>query len=175
MNDPLEEFGLLEEEDLTDEDMQNGRYLTFLVGQEAYAIEIQAVEEIVGLQKISDLPDAPAYVKGVINLRGSIIPVIDMCIRLKKPPVDYDDRTCIIIINVFGVQAGLIVGNVSEVVSIPDENVSLPPDSHTGYQNRYIKGVGKYNGEIKLLLDCERLFSDEELKSFDHAEEQQES
>lgn len=144
---------------------QHGKYLTFLLGKEAFGIEIRYVTEIVGIQEINDLPEAPDYVKGIINLRGKIIPVIDMRLRFKKEAVPYTDRTCIIVIDIMDTAVGLIVDRVVEVVIISDEFIVPPPDFRTGFQNRYIKGIGKSDENIRLLLDCERLFRDEEIET----------
>lgn len=142
-------------------DTQHGRYLTFDLGKEVFGIEIKYVTEIVGLQNINPLPDAPDYIKGLINLRGSIIPVIDMRLRLKKEPVAYNDRTCIVVINITDLLFGLIVDQVDEVLMIDDNDIVLPPGSKAGYQSRYIKGIGKSGNGIRLLLDCEKLFTEE--------------
>ena len=148
-----------------EENTQHGKYLTFTLGEEAFGIEISFVTEIVGIQKINEIPEAPNYVKGIINLRGKIIPVIDMRLRLKKSSAEYTDRTCIVVIDIQTLSAGLIVDSVDEVVMIPDTSIVPPPSFQTGFQNRYIKGIGKSGENIRLLLDCERLFRDEELQS----------
>jgi purine-binding chemotaxis protein CheW len=148
-----------------EEDTQHGKYLTFALGTEVFGIEIRFVTEIVGLQKISDIPESPDYVKGIINLRGEIIPVIDMRLKFKKSSAEYTDRTCIIVINIEKITVGLIVDNVDEVVTIPDTSIVPPPSYRTGFQNRYIKGIGKSGEDIRLLLDCERLFIDEEIQT----------
>ena len=149
---------------LETEDTQHGRYLTFALGMEIFGIEIRFVTEIVGMQPITSLPEAPDYMKGIINLRGKIIPVIDIRLKFKKEPKDYDDRTCIIVIDILEVTVGLIVDNVAEVLMIADENISPPPDKKAGLQNRYLAGIGKVGNDVKLLLSCEKLFQDEELE-----------
>jgi len=126
-----------------EEDTQKGKYLTFLLGKEAYAIEIKFVTEIIGIQPITEVPELPVYVKGIINLRGKIIPVMDVRLRFKKKPVDYNDRTCVIVIDVLNISVGLIVDNVSEVLSISDENIVPPPEMNRGSENKYIKAIGK--------------------------------
>jgi purine-binding chemotaxis protein CheW len=154
-----------------EEDTQHGKYLTFALGTEVFGIEICFVTEIVGLQKISDIPECPDYVKGIINLRGKIIPVIDMRLKFKKEPVEYDDRTCIIVIDIQKLTVGLIVDNVDEVVTIPDTSIVPPPNFRTGFQNRYIKGIGRLSEDIRLLLDCELLFADEEIQTLNQIKE----
>ena len=156
---------MLEEVDLTEEDTQHGKFLTFMLGEEVFGIEIRYVTEIIGIQKINELPETPDFAKGIINLRGEVVPVIDMRLRLKKEATDYTGRTCIIVIDILDMPVGLIVDRVNEVATIPDSSIVPPPDYRTGFQNRYIKGIGKINEEIRLLLDCERLFKSEELQS----------
>jgi purine-binding chemotaxis protein CheW len=149
------------------EDTQKGKFLTFSLGQEAYGIEIRYVTEIIGIQPITVVPEVPGYVKGIINLRGKIIPVIDVRLKFRKEPVPYTDRTCIIVIDIQGIPVGLIVDHVAEVTVIPDENIVPPPDIKTGFHNRYIHGVGKVGPDVKLLLDCERLLTDEEVSTLE--------
>ena len=144
------------------EDTQRGRFLTFALGSEVYGIEIKYVTEIVGLQPISQIPEVPPYIKGIINLRGRIIPVVDVRLKFKKETAVYTDRTCIIVIDTGEVNAGLIVDNVAEVIGIDDENISPPPELGAGIQNNYLMGIGKVEGNVKLLLNCIKLFSDEE-------------
>ncbi|AWI06288.1 chemotaxis protein CheW [Clostridium drakei] len=145
------------------EDTQKGRFLTFSVGKESYGIEIKYVKEIIGIQEITEVPELPDYVKGIINLRGKIIPVMDVRLRFKKEPKEYNDRTCIIVIDVEEISIGLIVDNVSEVLTIEEENIVPPPDLKTGFHNRYVKGIGKVGNEVKLLLDCQKVLNDDEM------------
>lgn len=145
------------------EDTQGGKYLTFTVGREEYGIEIRYITEIIGIQEITEVPELPIYVKGIINLRGKIIPVIDVRLRFKKEPKDYNDRTCVIVIEIKDVAVGLIVDNVCEVLKISEEDIVPPPDTKTGFHNRYVRGIGKVGDKVKLLLDCDKLLSDDEL------------
>ena len=147
------------------EDTQHGRFLTFDLGEEDFGVEIKYVTEIIGLQPITNIPEVPDYIKGIINLRGLIIPVVDMRIKFKKEPIEYTSRTCIVVIETDGVRAGLIVDQVAEVLSINDEDIALPPNARTGIHNTYIKGIGKVDEQVKLLLDCEELFSDNEAET----------
>lgn len=152
------------ENKLVEEDTQHGRFLTFLIDSEIFGIEIQFVTEIIGLQEITNVPEVPNYVKGIINLRGKIIPLIDVRLKFNKISIPYDDRTCIIVIDVKGVSIGLIVDNVDEVLTIDDDNISPPPETKTGFENRYIKGIGKANNQVQLLLDCEKLLKANEME-----------
>lgn len=150
-------------------DAQRGKYLTFVIGKETFGIEIRYVTEIVGMQQICTLPDTPAYVKGIVNLRGKIIPVIDMRLRFGKEEAPYTDRTCIVVVDLPGVTAGLIVDCVEEVASIPDESISAPPDTRSGFQSRFLRGIGKTDDGVRLLLDCERIFQTSAADGIPHA------
>ncbi|TYQ15786.1 UNVERIFIED_CONTAM: purine-binding chemotaxis protein CheW [Acetivibrio alkalicellulosi] len=146
----------------SEEDTQKDKHLTFIIGKEIYGIEIRHVTEIIGIQKITEIPEMPDYVKGIINLRGKIIPVIDVRLRFKKEPMEYNDRTCIVVVDIKDFSVGLIVDSVSEVVSIPENDIVDPPDVSTGYSNKYIRGIGKIGDDVKLLIDCNKLINDED-------------
>ena len=147
-----------------EEDTQKGKFLTFSIGNEAYGIEIRHVTEIIGIQSITEVPELPGYIRGIINLRGKIIPVMDVRLRFKKPYREYNDRTCIIVVDISDLSIGLIVDSVSEVLTIPDTEIVPPPDLSRG-ENRYIRGIGKVGGEVKLLLECARLLSEDETEN----------
>ncbi|HOO27097.1 MAG TPA: chemotaxis protein CheW [Lachnospiraceae bacterium] len=150
-----------------EEDTQKGRFLTFALEKETYGIEIRYVTEIIGIQAITELPELPDYIKGIINLRGKIIPVMDVRLRFKKIPRDYNDRTCIIVIEINEVSIGLIVDSVSEVLTINEQDIIEPPKLNNGQQNRYIKSIGKVGNEVKLLLDCNKLLTENEFQELD--------
>lgn len=152
------------EEIQVEEDTQKGKFLTFTVGNEVYGLEIYHVREIIGIQPITEVPELPEYVKGIINLRGKIIPVMDVRLRFKKPFREYNDRTCVIVVEIQEVSVGLVVDSVSEVLQIAEENIVPPPEVKAA-QNRYIRGIGKTGNEVKLLLDCERLLNEVEVSS----------
>jgi len=139
------------------EDTQQGRYLTFSLGEEVFGLAIRYVTEIIGMQPITKVPEVPSFIKGIINLRGKIIPVIDMRLKFRKEPIPYTDRTCIIVIDTQEIMVGLIVDMVAEVINIGEENIVPPPDQKTGMHNKYIQGIGKVDDSVKLLLDCESL------------------
>ena len=107
--------------------------------------------------------------KGIINLRGQIIPVIDIRLKFKKDEKEYNSRTCVIVVDMGKTTAGLIVDNVSEVLTIQDENIVDPPDYRTGLENRYISKIGKTKEGIKLLLDCEKLLTEKDLAEIEEA------
>lgn len=148
-----------------DDDAMKDRYLTFRVGDEVYGIEIAYVTEIVGMQKITEVPDMPDFVRGVINLRGQVIPVIDVRARFHMEDRPYDDRTCVVVIRLNETSIGLVVDTVNEVMDIPASQVSPPPKLGQGGGNRYIKGMGKVGDEVKILLDAGKLLFDNELES----------
>lgn len=144
------------------EDTLKGRYLTFIIDKETFGIEIRYVMEIVGIQSITEMPEMPDYIKGIINLRGRIIPVMDVRIRFGKPLKEYDDRTCVIVIDFNGTSIGLVVDLVTEVLIIPDDEISARPSLGTGECRGYVKNIGKVNNMVILLVDCEKLLNAEE-------------
>lgn len=162
---------LIDEEILDEEeDTQKDRYLTFHLGDEVYGIEIAHVTEIVGIQKITEVPEMPAFVKGVMNLRGQVISIIDVRARFNMEPREYDDRTCVIVVRINDTSVGLIVDTVSEVRNIPAENVSPPPRVAQGASARYISGLGKVGDEVKILLDVDKLLFERELEALSGVE-----
>lgn len=135
-----------------DEDTLSGRYLTFQIDTEYYGIELRYVVEIIHLVPITAIPGLPDYIKGVINLRGKIVPVMDVRLRFGKPVPEYTDKTCIIVAVIDDMDIGFIVDGVEEVLSIPDSDVAPPPEINKT-SNKFIKGIGKVGSNIKLLLD----------------------
>ena len=154
-------------------DEQKGKYTTFTSGNEYFGLEIQYANEIIKFQSVTAIPETEDYIKGLINLRGKVIPVIDVRLRFKQPPLEYNDRTCIIVINVKSMIVGLIVEKIAEVVEIKDENI-LPPPSigrvDKGH-NKYVYGIGKVGESVKLLLDPDKLLNDEDLSVVEGANE----
>ena len=144
-------------------DSMKGRYLTFALGDEVFGISISFVKEIIGMQPINPIPEAPEHIKGIINLRGKVFPVIDMRLKFKKSPEPYTDRTCIIVIDTLENSVGLIVDRVAEVLTLKDEDIAPPPAAWTGPARRYLSGVGKRGDHIILLLNCEQLFTEDEI------------
>ncbi|MDY0261509.1 chemotaxis protein CheW [Syntrophotalea acetylenica] len=144
-------FGFVEE------DTQKDKYLTFSLADEVYAIDICYVTEIIGILKITKVPDMPSFIKGVINLRGKVIPVMDVRARFGLPAREYDERTCVVVVNVVDNAMGLVVDRVNEVMDIPAEQVEPPPASKGSGRGKYVKGIGKVEDEVKILLDVECL------------------
>lgn len=155
---------------------QQDKYVTFKAGNEYYALKIEYVNEIIVFQEITEIPESEDFIKGLINLRGKIIPVIDVRIRFKQEPIEYNDRTCIIVINVKDMLVGLIVEKVAEVVEIKQEDILPPPSATIGHeektQNKYVYGIGKVGEEVKLLLDPDKLLKDEEMIVLEQATEE---
>ena len=151
---------LNEEELINLEDTQENLYLTFLLGEDTFGIGISYVKEIIGIMPITAIPEFPDHIKGVINLRGRIIPVMDVRLRFKRPQIEYDSRTCIIVVEILETSIGLIVDRVAEVVAIPEREIAAPPEINRR-ESGYIQGFGKVGNEIKLLLDCNVLLSNE--------------
>ncbi len=153
-----------------DEDTQKDKYLTFHIGTEDYGISIAYVTEIIGIQSITEIPEMPDFIKGVINLRGKVIPVMDVRIRFKMPPREYDERTCIIVVEIDGTSVGMVVDTVNEVADIPEDQVEPPPKSKRK-GGSFIQGLGKIDKEVKILLDINKILYDEELESITEAAE----
>ena len=152
-------------------DTTKGKYMTFKSGNEYFGLKIQYVNEIIQFQAITAIPETEDYIKGLINLRGKVIPVIDVRLRFKQQPFEYNDRTCIIVINVKSTVVGLIVEKIAEVVEIKDENI-LPPPSigrMDRAQQKYVYGIGKVGDSVKLLLDPDKLLNDEDLSVAEQA------
>ena len=147
-----------------DEDTQKDRYFTFQIGDEEYGIGIMYVIEVIGMQKITEVPDMPDFVKGVINLRGQVIPVMDVRTRFKMDSREYDDRTCIVVVNIKDTAIGLVVDMVSDVLDIPESQIDPPPKIKRTPGSRYIHGLGKVDDAVKILLDVQKLLYEDELE-----------
>lgn len=143
-------------------DEQKGKYMTFKSGREYFGLKIQYVFEIIQIQSITEIPETEDYIKGLINLRGKIIPVIDVHLRFNQEPFEYNDRTCIIVLNVNSTMVGLIVERIAEVVEIKEEDIVPPPNAGRMDQGerKYIYGIGKVGDTVKLLLDPDKLLND---------------
>ena len=154
---------------MDERDTQKGKYVTFKSGNEYFGLKIQYVNEIIVFQEITKIPESEDYIKGLINLRGKIIPVIDVRLRFKQEPFEYTDRTCIIVVNVKNIVVGLIVEQIAEVVEIQEENIIPSPTVGKAdkSQNKYVYAIGKVGDQVKLLLDPDRLLNDEEINALD--------
>lgn len=141
--------------DIKDDTTRN-KYLTFVIDNEIFGIDIIHVLEIIAVPAITWMPENPESIKGIINLRGSIIPVIDVRLRFNKEERAYDEFTCIIVIEYEDNHIGLIVDTVDEVLYIPEKFISSPPNAKLKYQNKFIKSIGKIGNEVQLLLDLDK-------------------
>ena len=152
-------------------DTQKDKYLIFHLDEREFAFEIRFVSEIIGMQKITPLPYEAEFVKGVINLRGRIIPVIDARLRMGLEERPYDERTCIIVNQVRNMPVGLIVDTVSEVKTIFPEQIEKPPQLQTNKQSVFLRGLAKTDDRVKVILDIENLLFTEELSRLETVSE----
>lgn len=139
----------------------DGKYLTFWTDKQLFGIPIRDVVQIVGMQDITAIPELPAYAKGIINLRGSMIPLIDVRLRFGKQEIAYNERTCIIVTSIHKKEAGFIVDEVNEVVAINEQDVSPPPELSGDCTNAYLTGIGNQYGKLVLLVDAAKMLSDD--------------
>jgi purine-binding chemotaxis protein CheW len=154
---------------------KEGKYLTFNLAGEEYGIGILKVKEIIGMLPITIIPQTPAYIKGVINLRGKVIPVIDLRLKFMISAAEYTDRTCIIVMEIATagrtIMMGIVVDSVSEVLNIKGADIEATPAFGTRLDTEFILGMAKVGGGIKILLDIDKVLSVEEIKMADVAGE----
>ena len=145
------------------DDAHRNLFMTFRIGEQDYGIEILDVNEIVGLQTITEVPDVPGFVKGMINLRGNVIPVVDVRLRFGMEEREYDPRTCVVVVTVGDATVGLVVDRVNEVGTFPPESISPPPDQpgERAARSDFISGLGKQGDHVTILLDTARLLQQE--------------
>jgi purine-binding chemotaxis protein CheW len=147
---------------------REGKYLTFSLDREEYGIGILKVKEIIGMMRVTPVPQTPEYVKGVINLRGKVIPVIDLRLRFGISSSDYTDRTCIVVVDTDSdrgkLHIGIVVDSVSEVVNIKGVDIEDTPAFGTTLKTDYILGMAKTAGNVKILLDIDKVLSADELE-----------
>ncbi len=137
-----------------------GKYLTFSLADEEYGVEILKVREIIGVMDITSVPQMPTHVKGVINLRGKVIPVVDLRLKFGMPPAEYTDATCIIVVDV-GALMGIIVDTVQEVLDIDGQHIDPPPPLGGAVDTTYVMGMGKVKDSVKILLDIDKVLNEE--------------
>jgi purine-binding chemotaxis protein CheW len=146
---------------------REGKYLTFSLAGEEYGIGILKVKEIIGMLEITRVPQTPSYVKGVINLRGKVIPVIDLRAKFGLEAGDYTERTCVVVVEVARtggqVLIGSVVDSVTEVLNIREGEIEETPDFGVHLDTQYLLGMAKAGGSIKLLLDIDRVLGQEDL------------
>jgi len=146
---------------------KEGKYLTFTLANEEYGIGILKIKEIIGMMPITTVPQTPTFVKGVINLRGKVIPVVDLRLRFGMEAIDYTERTCIIVVEISGqtgiVLIGIVVDSVSEVLNIKAEDIEETPTFGTALDTGYILGMAKMEKGVKILLDIDQVLSANEI------------
>jgi len=151
--------------------MKTGKYLTFSLAEEEYGIGILKVKEIIGMMPITSVPRTPGFVKGVINLRGKVIPVIDLRLKFDMEAIPYSDRTCIIVVEIESdsgtVLIGIVVDAVSEVLNIKEDEIEGSPSFGTKLNTDYILGMAKMEGKVKILLDINRVLSTKEIQALE--------
>ena len=140
-----------------------GQFLTFTLQNEEYGIEILRVQEIKGFSKITPIPNAPLFVRGVMNLRGTVVPIVDLRARFSMTEKEYDQFTCIVVVNVGSRIVGLVVDTVSDVLNIPNEAIADPPELASAGEGSCITGMGKLGERIVMLLDTSKLIGAEPL------------
>jgi len=159
---------LYEKQEVAVLDPRAGKYLTFCLGREEFAVRVMNVREIIGIQDITTVPQTPACVKGVINLRGKVIPVVDLRLKFGFPEQAHTERTCIIVIQVDGqagpaINTGIIVDEVSEVLNLNGSEIEATPDFGDGTATPYLLGLAKVKDKVKILLDIGQVLKDQEL------------
>lgn len=152
---------------------KEGKYLTFTLASEEYGISILKIKEIIGMLPVTTVPQTPDFVKGVINLRGKVIPVVDLRLRFGMESVEYTERTCIIVVEIEGqagiILMGIVVDSVSEVLNIKGESIEDTPAFGTDLNTEYILGMAKIEGGVKILLDIDRVLGREEITALEKA------
>jgi len=152
---------------------REGKYLTFSLAEEEYGIGILKIKEIIGMMPITPVPQTPEHVKGVINLRGKVIPVVDLRLRFGMESIEYDERTCIIVVEIAGqsgtVMIGIVVDAVSEVLNINGDDIEETPTFGSKLNTDYILGMAKMEGGVKILLDIDKVLSTEEIAVLEEA------
>ena len=144
-----------------------GKYLTFQLGSEHYAIQVLRVREIVKVQHITAVPETPSEVRGVINLRGKVIPVIDLRLKFGMPESEYGQRTCIIVVELNSSHAGpmgIIVDEVSEVLNLTEADIQDTPDFGSGVETPYLLGLARVQDSVKILLDINQILVASDLR-----------
>jgi purine-binding chemotaxis protein CheW len=159
--------GVIEKEPAAKTDQRPGKYLTFQLGNEEFGIQVVKVREIMGLQDITAVPQTAGYVKGVINLRGKVTPVVDLRLKFGLPETEYTQRTCIIVVQVHGsagpMLMGIIVDSVSEVLNLAATDIEDTPDFGDGATTPYLLGMAKTKGKVKILLEIDQVLTSQEL------------
>ena len=152
-------------------DARAGKYLTFQLANEEFGIRVLKVREIMGLQEITAVPQTPTHIKGVINLRGKVVPVIDLRLKFGMDAAEYTQRTCIIVTQVQGesgpMPMGIVVDGVSEVLNLTAPEIEDTPNFGENLAGQYLLGMAKVKGKVKILLEIDKVMTAQDLKGFD--------
>jgi len=150
---------------------KEGKYLSFSLANEEYGIGILKIKEIIGMMTITSVPQTPKFVKGVINLRGRVIPIVDLRLKFGIEAIDYTDRTCIIVVEIVGpsgtIQIGIVVDSVSEVLNIRAEQIEKPPSFGASLSTNFISGMAKMESGVKILLDIDQVLASDEIQGLE--------
>ncbi len=141
---------------------EGGKFLTFFLDGEEYGLEILKVREIIGMMNITPVPRTPDFIRGVINLRGKVIPIVDLRLKFGMESIARTDETCVIVVQAAGIQMGIVVDKVSEVLDIAGDDIEDAPSFGTDVDTEYILGIGKSQGRVKLLLDIDKVLSEKD-------------
>ncbi len=138
-----------------------GKYLTFALGKEDYGIEILKVREIIGMMSITHVPQVPNYIKGVINLRGKVIPIINLRAKFNMDEIEHTAETCIIVVDIDGILIGLLIDKVNDVLNINGESIEPPPQFGSTIDTDFILGIGKVSENMKILLNINKVLKED--------------
>ncbi|ROH86093.1 chemotaxis protein CheW [Pseudomethylobacillus aquaticus] len=144
-----------------------GEYLTFVLGEESYGIEILKVQEIRGYDTVTKIANTPAFIKGVVNLRGRIVPIVDLRIKFNLGKIEYDEFTVVIILNLGGRVVGIVVDGVSDVMALQQEHIRNVPELVSSIDTQYILGLATVEERMLILVDIERLMGSQEMELLD--------
>jgi len=153
------------------EDTMEGQYLAINLDDQQFGIPIEFVVDIIQVQPITRVPNCPAFITGITNLRGKVIPIMDLRLRFGKLPQEFTDRTCIIVLEENGAAVGMIVDSVSVVLNLDDAQISPPPTFHQGLDTKFIQGVNRSENGVTLIMDCTTVLDDGALMSGEEEEE----
>lgn len=142
-------------------------FLTFVLGEEHYALDIMAVKEIRGYEPVTRIANAPGFIKGVLNLRGDIVPIVDLRMKFNVGEASYTEFTIVIMLNVEGRIVGVVVDGVSDVIALAEEEVRPPPEFGVAFDSQYLVGLATIDEQLVILVDIEKLISSEELSLFE--------
>ncbi|TPV59064.1 chemotaxis protein CheW [Aestuariibacter sp. GS-14] len=149
-------------------------YLTFMLGEEQYGLAIIQVKEIRGYEPVTKIANAPSFIKGVINLRGDIVPIVDLRVKFKVSEATYNEFTIVIMLNVKDRIVGIVVDSVSDVINVTEDEVHPPPEFGVAFDSRYLDGLASVDDGLVILVNIERLITSEEIGIFDSMNQQNE-